>query len=94
MDYKELKAGDEVEIMCSGERVTAKITELTNDGFQTEHEPVQWGNDFFTKTFARARIDHPRYFDFNTDDKLIPHCFYNGEPITGRYTPKLKGDES
>ena len=79
MDYKNIKVGDIVEIFCTGLKVSAKVIELNNDGFKTEHKPVNWGNDVYTTTFAHARPLHPVY-DPKTV-KLIPHCFYLGEPI-------------
>lgn len=50
MNLQDLKIGDTIKHYCSGLIVTGKVIEVKNDGVITEHEPVQWGRDIYTKT--------------------------------------------
>ena len=51
--------GKEVEIIVTGLMVKGIVTEIYNDeyskGIRVIHEPVQWGNDTYTKSLTTAR---------------------------------------
>lgn len=50
MKLQNLKIGQKITHYCSGVIVTGTVIEKRNDGVITEHEPVQWGRDTYTKT--------------------------------------------
>ena len=51
MDFQNLKTGDKIEHYCCGLKVTGTVVETTKYHLVSQHKPVTWGNQIFTKTF-------------------------------------------
>lgn len=51
--------GKKVSVMVTGLRVNGVITDIWEDdysvGVRVKHEPVQWGEDYFTTLLSTAR---------------------------------------
>lgn len=87
MKLSELKKGDIITHYCSGKLVTGTIIE-TGKHIISEHEPVRWGNDTYTRTgISESTPLHQKWGGTDKNGnlcpgaKVTPAAFYNNEPI-------------
>ena len=79
MKLQDLKIGDKITHYCSGAIVEGTVIEINENGVITEHEPVQWGKDTYTKT----GIHKSTYLQAKwANEPVTPKSWYNGKPLT------------
>lgn len=93
MKLQDLKIGDKITHYCSGAIVEGTVIEIKNDGVITEHEPVQWGMDIYTKTGVYPSTYLQKKWggkDKNGQPgkgpETTPGAWYNGKPLKSPIT--------
>lgn len=94
MNLQQLKIGDTISHYCCGLIVTGTVIELKNDGVITEHEPVSWGRDIYTRTGVYPASYLQRKWGGKNESgqpcksnyETTPAAWYKGKPLKSPIT--------
>lgn len=89
MKLSELKTGDKITHYQCGQLIEGTVIETNGKVVTTEHDPVRWGRDIFTKNFiTKSSYLQKTYGGRDKDGNpgpgpdVTPAAFYKGKPIT------------
>ncbi len=72
--YTYVEVGDTILHYCSGVLVEATVESVTEHEITTVHEPVRWGNDFYSKTTL---------FNQYGSKPVVPRTHFKGKRLIG-----------
>ena len=78
MKLQNLKIGDKITHYCSGNLVKGIVKKVGFNFVETEHEPICWGENIYTKTTIQKSL-----FSQHEISQTTPGSFYNGIRIIG-----------
>ena len=88
-----LKIGQKITHFCFGNLVEGEVIRIDGRGALTRHEPIRWGNDFFSETYISPSTYLQKTWGGTGEHgqpckgaETTPAAFLNGKPILSPLT--------